>query len=435
MDVTDPSLPPPPALCRAVFTVGRTDSRVTVRITAREASRLRSVAAVRAAREAAIRDLPLQLGGVAAAEIPPSSRPASAAVTPRVAPPPVPELATACDVRCEPLFPREESDAFCVRYSPCDTWLAAGCGDGAVRVFDGTTGRCAYALHAADGASNAVKLPITCLRWRPGGSDEAVLAAADAGGIVQQFRASQSNVCMHHVKEERNQVNALDYSEDGEVLASAGKDTKVRVYDAARLEVVHTLSADMIGCPGAATGHSNRVFALKFCPGEPHLLLSSGWDNTILFWDLRVGEAISSIFGPHVCGDGLDAFGHEVLSGSWRPTKQLELWDRRSLGSLGSFAYQSPLGKPDTLTRIYAARFAQNGAAVAAAGSGAVNGTGDVRVFSKVSRSLLGCATLPKGAFSLDVASDGQRLAVTGADRDRARVLLMPKAPTEVEVE
>ena len=130
MDVTDPSLPPPPALCRAVFTVGRTDSRVTVRITAREASRLRSVAAVRAAREAAIRDLPLQLGGVAAAEIPPSSRPASAAVTPRVAPPPVPELATACDVRCEPLFPREESDAFCVRYSPCDTWLAAGCGDG-----------------------------------------------------------------------------------------------------------------------------------------------------------------------------------------------------------------------------------------------------------------------------------------------------------------
>ena len=37
-----------------------------------------------------------------------------------------------------------------------------------------------------------------------------------------------------------------------------------------------------------------------------------------------------SIFGPHICGDSLDIVGKEVLTGSWRPDKQLELWDFES---------------------------------------------------------------------------------------------------------
>ena len=37
-----------------------------------------------------------------------------------------------------------------------------------------------------------------------------------------------------------------------------------------------------------------------------------------------------SIFGPHICGDALDVAGKEVLTGSWRPDKQLELWDFES---------------------------------------------------------------------------------------------------------
>ena len=65
-------------------------------------------------------------------------------------------------------------------------------------------------------------------------------------------------------------------------------------------------------------GHSNRVFAVKFHPADPHVLLSAGWDNTVQIWDLRVEGAVRNIFGPHICGDSMDidCDGQEILTGS-----------------------------------------------------------------------------------------------------------------------
>lgn len=52
-------------------------------------------------------------------------------------------------------------------------------------------------------------------------------------------------------------------------------------------------------------GHASRVFALKFNPTEPDILISGGWDNTIQIWDMRVAYSVRSIFGPHICGDAV----------------------------------------------------------------------------------------------------------------------------------
>lgn len=49
----------------------------------------------------------------------------------------------------------------------------------------------------------------------------------------------------------------------------------------------------------------------------PKVLLTGGWDNTIQFWDMRVGHSVKSIFGPHLSGDSLDVCGDEILTGSW----------------------------------------------------------------------------------------------------------------------
>lgn len=32
-------------------------------------------------------------------------------------------------------------------------------------------------------------------------------------------------------------------------------------------------------------------------------------------------------YGPHVCGESVDVCGNEILTGSWRPEDQLEIWD------------------------------------------------------------------------------------------------------------
>lgn len=52
----------------------------------------------------------------------------------------------------------------------------------------------------------------------------------------------------------------------------------MRVYDEATKTLQTTLSG---GLGYQRVGHSNRVFSLKFCSQDDHMLLSAGWDNTV----------------------------------------------------------------------------------------------------------------------------------------------------------
>ncbi len=44
-------------------------------------------------------------------------------------------------------------------------------------------------------------------------------------------------------------------------------------------------------------GHSNRVFACKFVPEDQNLLITGGWDQNILIWDVREGKSVRTIVG------------------------------------------------------------------------------------------------------------------------------------------
>ena len=35
------------------------------------------------------------------------------------------------------------------------------------------------------------------------------------------------------------------------------------------------------------TGHQNKIYALRYAKDNPKLLISGGWDDTVLFWDLN----------------------------------------------------------------------------------------------------------------------------------------------------
>jgi len=98
--------------------------------------------------------------------------------------------------------------------------------------------------------------------------------------------------------------------------------SQVRIYDEATKTLQSTLSG---GYGRTKAGHSNRVFSLKYSVDDPNLILSGGWDNTIQIWDVRQDVPVRSCFGPHITGDAVDLKGHEILSGSWRPEKQLQV--------------------------------------------------------------------------------------------------------------
>lgn len=320
--------------------------------------------------------------------------------------------------------PGEPADVFCVRFAPDDELVAAGCGDGVVRVYHADTGRLAYSL-----VDDSLNLPTTCLRFRPSGAaskTKNVLLAANSDGTVKHWHITSAR-CLHTITEDNNQVYALDYDVDGTHFATAGRDCHIRVYDEATKTVVTTLQSSLdratTGYQGETvrSGHSNRIFGLRF-GAQPDALLSGGWDNTVQLWDVRTGHTAVSIYGPHVCGDALDLSGHYILSGSWRPDDQLQLWDVRTGGLVTTFPWL-PSGRDREPCQVYAAQFSRHdgGRTVVAGGSGA----NEVRAFSVEGRKAVATLTLPKGVYGLDLSADGKQVAAAAGD-NAVRVLRMP---------
>ena len=333
--------------------------------------------------------------------------------------PPLAALESAWESPCEMIYEDDDAEVFCVRYSPDDTLLATGCGDSVVRVFHASDGRLAYNLERE--ASAAGRMPLTCLRWRPatGSGTKNVLLSANADGTVQHWHVT-SRKCLHTISEvdendKPNQVYALDYRADASVFATSGKDYAVRVYDEATKSQVAKLASGWVGAPSA--GHSNRVFALKFVPDDPQLLLSGGWDNTVQIWDLRINQPAASLYGPHICGDSIDIAGNEVVTGSWRPTKQLQIWDlrKRELACDVPMRHPNMEGSADPC-QLYAVQFSKPSAPgpqlLAAGGSG----SNELKIFAREGLAPLGRLRLPRGVYGLDFSHDGRSIAVAGGD-------------------
>ncbi len=169
-----------------------------------------------------------------------------------------------------------------------------------------------------------------------------------------------SGKCLHSLLDEENQVYALDYNEEGSKFVTAGKDTTLRVYDEATKSVLVSMRGGMGYSPAATPGHSNRVFSCKFYPEDDNIIVSGGWDNTVQIWDIRAGHAVRSIYGPHICGDALDVVGNEIVTGSWRATNQLEVWDFGTGARISNIPWSSNFASAGTpACMLYAAQFSK----------------------------------------------------------------------------
>jgi WD40 repeat protein len=127
---------------------------------------------------------------------------------------------------------------------------------------------------------------------------------------------------------------------------------------------------------------------------------------------------VRSFYGPHICGDSLDIVGNEVLTGSWRPDKQLEVWSYASGEKICDIPWSSSsfasAGQPACM--LYAAQFSKDGRGkfIAAGGSGA----NEAKVFDHSSgNSVIGTVTgLARGVFAIDFSADNQKIAIAGGD-------------------
>eukprot|EP01006_Ploeotia_vitrea_P007897 TRINITY_DN18475_c0_g1_i1.p1 TRINITY_DN18475_c0_g1~~TRINITY_DN18475_c0_g1_i1.p1 ORF type:complete len:349 (-),score=-27.60 TRINITY_DN18475_c0_g1_i1:81-1127(-) len=328
-----------------------------------------------------------------------------------------------------------DTDIYCVQYSPDGNFLTAGCGDGSIRIYNALTGREVNKLVDP----NSIGCPVTCIRFRPQSDDTSnnsnhksrnVFIAANTAGLVQHWHLS-SGKCIFSQSDSDNHVYCINYDNDGNKFITAGKDTNVRIYDEATKSLISTMTAGS-GELAKTHGHMNRIFSCKFVPHDNHLIMSGGWDSTIQIWDTRIGEAVRSIYGPHICGvDAMDIVGSNVLAASWRIKNTLEIYDFSKGTKVTDIKFNEDGQKP---CMLYAGQYSKEGQGkfICAGGSS----SNEAKIFDHHNdNELIGTLTgLSGGVFSIDwcpqeVVGGVQHVAVAGGDLAIRILEVFPNTP------
>lgn len=220
------------------------------------------------------------------------------------------------------------SDGMCVRFSPDGQRLAVGLSSGIIKIFKSDTMACIYQL--SDEETISAHLPVTSLCFVKQDKKGDMLIATYASGQVKFWHVS-SGKALYTIHEPRQVLNS-SLSNDNRKVTTVGSTDQVHVYD------VHSGKQIRLCEPSpnvlVMDGHRSRVFSIKHHPVEEELFITGGWDDTIQFWDHRQERAVRHLFGPHICGDGLDIdpkYNH-ILSASWRKHDALQVWDFKSGG-------------------------------------------------------------------------------------------------------
>ncbi|CAN2390792.1 microtubule severing [Pristimantis euphronides] len=306
---------------------------------------------------------------------------------------------------------KDSYSIYSLRFCPGGQQVAVGFGNGAIQIVNVESGSLGGTLFSGHRTRQA----ITSLSYHPMNGN--ILVGAGADGLISFYDVkSQLNVltltgdgvlCCN----QENEIHALDFSMDGSVFATAGRDRHIRLYDSQTNEMLTYLMAPDILMDdelSLTSGHTRRIFALRFHPSERHVFVTGGWDDSIKVWDKRMAkEARRLIGGPHICGPGIDIRNHHVLTASWVARNALQLWDLRSSSLVKDIPFPAPVLQGEFL---YTARFCSDHV-VLAGGSG----TCSARAINLKTQEVLGEVSLcSKAVHSVNAAPGGRVVAVGG---------------------
>lgn len=290
--------------------------------------------------------------------------------------------------------------AFSINFSWDSEYFAVGCGNSAIQVYSVKHGKKRRPLRHGSNFG----LPVTCAKFYPF-KNNILITTESQGDIVIWDLEEWSQ--KRKIYEKDNEIETLDFSHDGKIFATAGKDRTVRIYDCSNLEMIKnfpgTNMLDEDTTELTDFGHGRKVFALKFHPFDDNVFITGGWDKCIKVWDVRSAHSVRTIWGPYICGDALDMCVDQILTGSWVADNALQVWDFKSGNLIETIPFPSEKG-----AFLYCARFLSD-ELIAAGGSG----TKDLKLLYRHTHEIAACLDNDgKTIQALDTADNGHLLAM-----------------------
>jgi WD40 repeat protein len=188
--------------------------------------------------------------------------------------------------------------------------------DKTVRVWDAASGQTVRVLRPPIGNGVAGELYAGALS-----PDGQTLAVAGWGVLEGKERVTGIYLMpltggkMRVLKGHKRNVHALAFSPDGKLLASAGVETAVRLWD-----------VEAGTCQATLSGHTRAINALAFSPDGARLATAAN-DQTVRLWSVATGKTEFVLGHPnHVFTVAWSPDGRKVYSGG-KHDPNLHVWD------------------------------------------------------------------------------------------------------------